>query len=53
MTAIVEIGLVALWLTFVVELFTMTQVVSKEKLAIVIWASARAIPLMMVSIGVF
>ena len=46
-----QIGLALLWLIFILELFTMTHIMAHNKLAVVIWASARVIPLLLVTMG--
>lgn len=47
-----QIGLVLLWVIFIIELFTMTTIMAHNKLAVVIWASARILPLLLVTMGV-
>lgn len=47
-----QIGLTLLWIIFIVELFTMTTIMAHNKLAVVIWASARILPLLLVTMGV-
>lgn len=46
-----QIGLALLWLIFILELFTMTHIMAHNKLAVVIWTSARAVPLLLVTMG--
>ena len=47
-----QIGLALLWLVFILELFTMTHIMAHNKPAIVIWASVRILPLLLVTLGV-
>jgi hypothetical protein len=46
-----QIGLALLWLIFTLELFTMTHIMAHNKTAIAVWACLRAVPLLMVSVG--
>lgn len=46
-----QIGMALLWLVFIAELYTMTHIMAHNKVAVVIWASVRLIPLLMVTMG--
>jgi hypothetical protein len=48
---IAQTGLALLWLIFTLELFTMTHVMEQRKSTIAVWACFRAIPLLMVTVG--
>ncbi len=49
---ILQIGVVLLWFFFILELGTMTHLMAHNKLAVVVWASTRVIPLSMVTLGI-
>ena len=49
---ILQVGVALLWFFFILELGTMTHLMAHNRLAVVIWASTRAIPLSMVTLGI-